>query len=109
MGNRAEKYVSSLAKCRKNIEKTKGYIEYHKKMLRIYEAKESRLVEKLEDQKIAALRKSISKKGLNIDDLCNAVANGNFQSSKPAKKETSHNEMYSTVTNTEEVNKDEDD
>ena len=80
------KYDAALERCRKNIEKTKGYIEYHKKMLRVFEAKESKLLAKLEDQKIAALRKSINLSGLDIDELCNAVANGDFGGAAPVRK-----------------------
>ena len=78
VGNKEIKYSSALERCRRNIQKTKGYIEHHKKMLRIYEAKEGRLVAKLEDEKLAALKTSINKNGLDLDAICNAVATGKF-------------------------------
>ena len=78
MANKELKYSAALERCKKNIEKTKGLIEYHRKMLRIYENKESKLVTKLENEKMAALRRSISDNGYDLDAICTAVAKGDF-------------------------------
>ena len=85
MASKELKYSAALERCRKNIEKTKGFIEYHKKMLKIFESKESRLMAKLENEKIAALRRSISDNGYDLDAICSAVADGDFSKVKASE------------------------
>ena len=80
MKDREKRYTNDLERCRANIDKTKGLIDYHKDMLKKLEKKEASLVSKLDKVKMAALCDVINKGGYDIDSLRNAVATGDFES-----------------------------
>ncbi len=80
MKDREKRYTNDLERCRANIDKTKGLIEYHRDMLKKLEKKEASLVSKLDKVKMAALCDVINKGGYDIDSLRNAVATGDFES-----------------------------
>jgi adenylylsulfate kinase-like enzyme len=76
--DREQKYIAELARCRKNIQKTKGLIEYHRKMLKSLESKENEIAGKLEKVKMSSLCEIINKGGYDIDLIRKAVQNGEF-------------------------------
>lgn len=78
MKDREQKYIAELARCRKNIQKTKGLIEYHRKMLKSLESKENEISGKLEKAKMSSLCEIINKGGYDIDLIRKAVQNGEF-------------------------------
>lgn len=78
MKDREQKYIAELARCRKNIQKTKGLIEYHRKMLKSLESKENEIAGKLEKVKMSSLCEIINKGGYDIDLIRKAVQNGEF-------------------------------
>ena len=80
MKDREKRYTNDLERCRANIDKTKGLIEYHRDMLKKLEKKEASLISKLDKVKMAALCDVINKGGYDIDSLRNAVATGDFES-----------------------------
>ncbi len=80
MKDKEKRYTNDLERCRANIDKTKGLIDYHKDMLKKLEKKEASLVSKLDKVKMAALCDVINKGGYDIDSLRNAVATGDFES-----------------------------
>lgn len=80
MKDKEKRYTNDLERCRANIDKTKGLIEYHRDMLKKLEKKEASLVSKLDKVKMAALCDVINKGGYDIDSLRNAVATGDFES-----------------------------
>lgn len=67
-----------LERCRANIVKTKGKIEFHKDMLKKLEHKEMELLERLGALKLQDLHSIISTRGYNIDDLREAMIVGDF-------------------------------
>lgn len=79
MKDKEKRYTTDLERCRANIDKTKGLIEYHRDMLKKLEKKEASLVSKLDKVKMAALCDVINKGGYDIDSLRNAVATGDFE------------------------------
>lgn len=80
MKDKEKRYTTDLERCRANIDKTKGLIEYHRDMLKKLEKKEASLVSNLDKVKMAALCDVINKGGYDIDSLRNAVATGDFES-----------------------------
>ena len=76
--NKKDKLSGKLTSVKKNIDKTKRLIEYHKKMLRIYQRKESELREKLERAEFDALYKEARNSGCDIKALDKAIRNGDF-------------------------------
>jgi hypothetical protein len=80
MKDREKRYTNDLERCRANIDKTKGLIDYHRDMLKKLEKKETCLISKLDKVKMAALCDVINKGGYDIDSLRNAVATGDFES-----------------------------
>ena len=77
--------IEELEKCRANIVKTKGKIEFHKDMLKKFEHKELELVDKLEKIKLYDLKALISTQGYNIDDLREAMIAGDLSGIVPQK------------------------
>lgn len=78
MIDKETKYVQELERCRENIKKTQGLIEYHKNMLKTLTAKEKNILSKLESVKMSLLCDVISKGGYDIDLFRKAVQNGDF-------------------------------
>lgn len=76
MIDREKKYKEELDLCRKNIQRTKRLIEYHKNILRSLESKEKVLSDKLEKENISMFYKLLSKNGYDIDALKTAFENG---------------------------------
>lgn len=76
--NKKDKLSDKLTSVQKNIDKTKRLIEYHKKMLRIYQRKEAELMEKLERAEFDALYKEARNNGCDIKALDKAIRNGDF-------------------------------
>ena len=67
MTERKEKLTARLGKVRKNIEDTKRLIAYHKKMLKIYQRKETELCDRLEKEQLSDLFKTVKDKGCDIE------------------------------------------
>lgn len=78
MIDKETKYVQELERCRENIKKTQGLIEYHKNMLKTLTAKEKNILSKLESVKMSLLCDVISKGGYDIDLFRKAVQKGDF-------------------------------
>ena len=81
MTERKEKLTARLDKVRKNIEDTKRLIDYHKKMLKIYQRKETELCDRLEKEQLSDLFKTVKDKGCDIEAINTAINNGEFSSS----------------------------
>ena len=86
MIDREKKYKEELDLCRKNIQRTKRLIEYHKNILRSLESKEKVLSDKLEKKKISkllsdgqvTLRNCISSKGKKYSAVFSLNDDGKF-------------------------------
>ena len=78
MTERKEKLTARLDKVRKNIEDTKRLIDYHKKMLKIYQRKETELCDRLEKEQLSDLFKTVKDKGCDIEAINTAINNGEF-------------------------------
>ena len=81
MTERKEKLTARLDKVRKNIEDTKRLIDYHKKMLKIYQRKETELCDRLEKEQLSDLFKTVKDKGCDIEAINTAINNGKISSS----------------------------
>lgn len=78
MIDREKKYSDELTACRKNIERIKKLIEYHKNTVKTLEAKEKSLSERLEKEKVSSFCKLLSRKGYDIDAFRSFVESGEF-------------------------------
>ena len=78
MPDKEQKIAQNLERCRENIRKTKGLIEYHKGVLKKQESRKSELSARLEKIKMSALREIINRGGYDIDVIRSAVENGSF-------------------------------
>lgn len=78
MTDREAHCCEELERCRANIVKTKGKIEFHKDMLKKLEHKEMELLERLGALKLQDLHSIISTRGYNIDDLREAMIAGDL-------------------------------
>lgn len=99
-----ETYCSEeLERCRANIEKTKGKIEFHKDMLKKLEHKEMELLSKLEKIKLDDLKSLINTRGYDIDDLRAAMKAGDFSGVVPQKSEEKEPEQSGKTSASEAV------
>lgn len=90
-----------LERCRANIVKTKGKIEFHKDMLKKLEHKEMELLERLGAIKLQDLHSIISTRGYDIDDLREAMIAGDFSGiipQNPAEKADGQAETPAPIT-----------
>ena len=85
MTERKEKLTARLDKVRKNIEDTKRLIDYHKKMLKIYQRKETELCDRLEKEQLSDLFKTVKDKGCDIEAINTAINNGEFSAEKTSE------------------------
>lgn len=83
MVDKEKKYTQELERCRENIKKTQGLIEYHKNMLKTLMVKEKSISSKLETIKMSSLCDVINKGGYDIDLFCKAVQKGDFSGVVP--------------------------
>lgn len=83
MIDREKKYKEELDLCRKNIQRTKRLIEYHKNILRSLESKEKVLSDKLEKEKISMFYKLLSKTAFENGEL-DEIFSDNSEAAVPA-------------------------
>jgi hypothetical protein len=81
--DKEKKYTQELERCRENIKKTQGLIEYHKNMLKTLMVKEKSISSKLETIKMSSLCDVINKGGYDIDLFRKAVQKGDFSGVVP--------------------------
>ncbi len=101
MTDREAHCCEELERCRANIVKTKGKIEFHKDMLKKLEHKEMELLERLGALKLQDLHSIISTRGYNIDDLREAMIAGDFSGvipQNPVEKSDGQTETPAPIT-----------
>ncbi len=103
MTNREQKLNEELLKCRDNIKRTKELIAYHKDILRKQERKAAEISAKLDKEKMKSLLGMIHKDGLDIDNLRQAVSNGEF--SVPPAETIIENKKIGTTSETSKEKK----
>ena len=94
MTERKEKLAARLDKVCKNIEDTKRLIAYHKKMLKIYQRKETELCDRLEKEQLSDLFKTVKDKGCDIEAINTAINNGEFSAENTSESSVEDRKMY---------------
>ena len=87
MENKEKKLLDELQKCKENIQRTRERIAYHRDILRKQERKANEIAGKLDKEKMRSLYTELHARGVDIDSLRQAVANGEIaeQTAKPAE------------------------